>query len=204
MNETSPEPVDLPEDLIHLVKPELQPGERLLWAAAARPRPPFLGKRPWSASFVAMACLILSIGLFLGLIGPTRHLLLFAESFVNLVVVISAVVGLVAGIIAIAIWINRQSCRGRPSTNTYALTDRRAILWVPRQFLGAMEVHTVARGTVKAIHRLEYPDGSGDVKFDYPGEEYYGPGGLHGVADVRLVEDLARRTLIDPGPFAST
>ncbi len=31
-----PEPDDLPEELIHLVKPELQPGERLLWASAAR------------------------------------------------------------------------------------------------------------------------------------------------------------------------
>jgi hypothetical protein len=201
---SSPELEALPEELIQFVKPELQPGERLLWAGTARPRPAFTGRPPWSSTFVATSFLGLSLALFFAIFGPLRRIFLFAEGFVILVGLISALIGIVAGIIAVGSWIERRASRGHHTVNTYALTERRAILWIPQTDSGAIEVHSIARGTVKAVHRLEYPDGSGDVKFDYPGEEYLGPRGLDAVADVRLVEDLARRILIGPGPFQTT
>ena len=43
---SSPENWDLSEELFQFVKPELEPGERLLWAATEQARPPECGRAP--------------------------------------------------------------------------------------------------------------------------------------------------------------
>jgi hypothetical protein len=176
MDEWSPhEPDPLPEELIQLVKPELQPGERLLWAASAL------------AGF-----------------GPYRQQLLSIEPFLLSFGVIAMIVGLISGVVTIYASADRWWEHGQHVSNTYALTNRRAIIWIPQKGSKAVEVHSFARGSIKGIHRLEYPDGSGSVRFNYPTEDYYGPAtGFDSVADVRFVEDLTRRTLVDPETRAS-
>ena len=53
MDEWSPpEPDALPDELLHLVKPELQPGERLLWASRAGVGSTII-RRIWPSSWPA-------------------------------------------------------------------------------------------------------------------------------------------------------
>ena len=68
MDDRSPAELDdLPEDLLHLVKPELQPGERLLWASRAgvgSARNPGLAWPPKAAVVWFLGFLATSIGSF--------------------------------------------------------------------------------------------------------------------------------------------
>jgi hypothetical protein len=191
-----PEPVDLPEDLIHLVKPELQPGERLLWAsrAGAPSMEVWPSKVAWIWFFglasVAVSCLASMPAGANRLEGPGSGL---------------AVVGLFAGLIAFIMLIyfagnfsSKRSERSKLAGQFYALTDRRAVIWMPTGRSAAVSVHTYQRGTIKgeALHRVQYPDGSGDVLFQ--GSYFGNPSGFFGIADVRRVEELVRRFLVDP------
>jgi hypothetical protein len=68
---------------------------------------------------------------------------------------------------------------------------------------GAIVVQSVARDGVAGVLRIEYPDGSGDVRFRLKGIEIVdgvpvNPTVFRGIADVRRVEELARRTLFVP------
>ncbi len=198
-------PEALPEELLGLVKPELQPGERLLWAATALPRPPSVIRSPVRASIFTAISFSTSAGAFYLIFGPTRPKFLSVEGLLCGLGVIAFVSGLFSAFIVACAALDKWSPSGRLALNTYALTDRRAIIWVPQSSLNAVEVHAFARGSFKTIHRLEYPDGSGSVRFAYPTEEFpQGPTGFEGVSDVRRVEELARRTLIDPGPTRPT
>ena len=87
--------------------------------------------------------------------------------------------------------------RRKLAGQVYALTDRRAVIWVPAE-RSAVAVHTFQRGAIdgKALHRVQYPDGSGDVLFQ--GHYYAGVAGFLGIAEVRRVEELVRRFLVDP------
>jgi hypothetical protein len=199
-NQSLPEPDTLPEELIPLVKPELQPGERLLWAARARLRPVSAVNFPITSLLTAVTTVGLCCSSFYAIFGPPRLRFLSVEGLLIGVGIVSGIVGLISGIVAFDRWMSRS----RPNDylgNAYALTDRRAIIWIPLKGSTAVEVHTFSRGSIKAIHRLEYPDGSGNVKFDYPMEEFCSvPSGFEGVSQVRYVEDLTRRTLLGPDP----
>jgi hypothetical protein len=195
---SSPDVEALPEGLIEFVKPELQPGERLLWAAIQQPRPTRTGRPPWTSSYYAVVLIGLSLALFFVAFGPLRQHFLFAEGFIVLAGMVFAIVGIIAGLIAVGSWIERWAIGGRTYRKMYAVTDRRAVIWIPQSDSGAVEVHTMARGTIAMVNRLEYPDGSGDVNFLLvAGLSPSGPNRFEGVSEVRRVEDLARRTLID-------
>ena len=73
------------------------------------------------------------------------------------------------------------------------------MIWVPIGRSVAMKVHTFTRGSIKGqeLHRVQYPDGSGDLFFR---NEFLQPAGYLDVAEVRRVEDLVRRFLIDDIP----
>jgi len=196
-DELPPEAEALPEELLEHVKPELQPGESLLWAAEARPRPAPAQRFPYSAALVAASFGALSGGCFFAIFGRYRPVFLALEGLMTATGVISAIVGIVAGIIAVAIMIEHWSSGAPGGPRVYALTNRRAIIWVPRQDSTAVEIFTVSPGSLRSIHRVEYPDGSGDVRFDFPSEDHhFAIGGFDGVIDVRRVEELARETLL--------
>jgi hypothetical protein len=195
----------LPEDLADLVKPELQPGERLLWAAKAMDRPPPGTAEPHRVWIVTLVGFGIAGGSFYAIFGPPRPRFVSAEGLFIGTGLIATIVGLIAGIAATYSEAEWWGLHGRFARNTYALTDRRAIIWIPLPHSKAVEVHTFPRASIKTIYRLEYPDGYGSVRFGHPTDELHeGPHGFEGVADVRLVEDLVRRTLFDPGPHSST
>jgi hypothetical protein len=195
-----PEPGALPEELLQLVKPELQPGERLLWAATAIHETPVGTRSPYYPFYVmAVSFGVIAVSLFL-VFGPFRARFGSDEILLTEIVLIAIIAWLISCIVALFSSASRWAVHGRFATNYYALTDCRAIIWVPSS--GLVQIHSFTRGSIKTIYRIEYPDGSGSVRFHYPTEEGYQPPAFERVANVRFVEDLARRTLIDTGPSA--
>lgn len=200
---------EIDEGLLELVKPELEPDERLLWAARANPRSnrnlnPHQLAFLWAAAFGILSVVFLTD--FFGVFG-TR-----IQPVVELVASVGALSGVTAFVIIIinilAWFINRNE-PARWADQRYALTDRRAILWRRNPKSGGDEVFQLTPDKIRDIHRVEFPDGRGDVVFrligahlEYP-NSYQGvayPTSFQGVADVRLVEGMARRVLLRRHP----
>ena len=198
---------DLPDDLRARIKGELAPGERLLWAAKAVPRAWEKGTNYpamllFAGGFATLGALC--IGAFF---GPLAARLRGVEGLLF-------VAGLVAGFVAFCIlatifatiggqsW---QALKGRRDVaKAYALTDRRAIIWAPVVDSEAITVWSYPRRQAGQVHRVEFPDGSGDVGVDAPkgakGDVSWDSLKFEGVADVRRVEALVRATLIGHDP----
>jgi len=98
----------------------------------------------------------------------------------------------------ISAWNHRRTEIARTGGTLYALTDRRAIIWVPEDRRGTVAVHSFRPGQVGRVHRIERPDGSGDVIFALSRDVGYPftPEGFKGIAGVRRVEEQVRRTLV--------
>jgi hypothetical protein len=197
---------DLGDDLRSRIKSELDPGERLLWSGRPVTVPPRSNRGVVIAGLVAGVLLLLSVSSFALYArdprpDPTpRGEMPTLVGFGLFTFAGAAVITLILA----AVLNNRRSERVKKSGTLYALTDRRAIIWVPETGRGAVKVYTIPRGTIRGVHRLEYADGSGDVLFRAVGHEfqdlYLGPPGFEGIADVRRVEEQVRRTLVEPGP----
>lgn len=205
MDESSiPEYEPMPEDLSERIKPELSPGERLLWAAWERPAgageaPPFLYGSIWALGFLVLSALG-----FAGLFGYLGRRFAPIEVLCGTVGVLAGIIGFFIPVGMLGSWVTERGARSALKRKYYALTDRRAILWTPRAGSSAVEVRSFPRGTIAAVHRAEYPDGSGDVLFERTPTDRYQPAvGFEGIADVRRVEDLARRVLLAPDPQSS-
>lgn len=207
MDAQPPPPVEwiedeLPEDLRARIKAELAPGERLVWADRA-----IKAQTKQNTSLINLALWFLGglgiFGLFLayvtGLFGTPPKTGLDVP-FLGFVAVISALVGLGTGIALIATIVGRVQARRPSNRATYALTDRRAILWRPQEGSKAVEVFTFSSQSLLGLHRIEYPDGSGDVLFQEEKRYPWDSRGFMGIADVRRVESLARPILVDPDP----
>jgi hypothetical protein len=190
---------ELSDGLRARVKAELEPGERLLWAAR-----PFLRHEPLSGGFLAGVL----IAIVLSVAGGLSFVKFFQDPLQQLKGLLT--LGLMLGIGDVVLILGLVSSRlhkryerARMAGTLYALTDRRAIIWTPESSSGAFKVVTIPRGAVSGVHRVQYPDGSGDVLFKAKGsvfqydEEYWGPSGFLGVAEVRRVEEQVRRTLVD-------
>ena len=186
---------DLSDDLRGRVKSELEPGERLLWVSRAQ--------------FVApIGCLVSGVGV--GVVLAAVAIALFLVEVRSRASDGSPFVfGIVAGILTLLTflatlsnWNQRRKQAARIAGTLYALTDRRAIIWVPEwSRKGAIRVHSVGRGEVATVFRIECADGSGDVVFRLRSIEILDgfsaePPGFRGIPDVRRVEELVRRTLL--------
>ena len=190
---------DLPEELISFVKPELQPGERLLWASRAdraatpRRRGGHAVAGTWAVGLMAvgLACVVLSTRPD----PPIRQ----AEAALVTFGIVFGFVGSIIGFFTIASLASTARARRLRSRRIYALTDRRAILWTPVAGSDAVTVHVYPRGSIKPgqIERTQFPDGSGTLAL---GGGYSAHGNFEGIADVRRVEELVRRFLVAPDP----
>lgn len=186
---------DLPDDLRARIKAELAPGERLLWAAKGDPtrKPGVMG--PLIGGLVA--AVFLTVG-SVNLAAAFNILARPAGSGEGPIVLgsVLVIIGFLCGVGTVVGWFFRRSERRQVTGNLYVLTDQRAILWKPVAGTAAVEVHTIGPGAIKKIHRLELPDGSGDVIFAADDEESWEQPSLLGVREVRRVEELIRRTLL--------
>jgi hypothetical protein len=189
----------LADDLRARVKGELEPGERLLWAA--RSQPPFVR---FGFGFYAMSA-ISSILLVLGTSGIVRALGRgrFNDGSEMALGMVLVVVASLFGIGLIGNWYSRIKRRTRDASVCYAITDRRAVIWTPESKGNAIRISTFPRGEIRNLVRLQTPDGSGSLLFntrtsdstDGIPVDWYLYGFRH-VHEVRRVEQIVRNSLI--------
>jgi hypothetical protein len=184
----------LTDDVRAPFKGELEPGERLLWAA--RSDPPV---EPVPAGFyvcIAIALVCLAVGVSLVAPRGNRHVVNDGSMTGGLVFL---GIGCLFVIGLIATWHNRWSERRRLSKVRYAITDRRAIVWAPERRGDAIRVHTVPRGQVTNLVRIERPDGSWSLEFSGERDNIdfeWHPFGFKHIPEVRRVEHIIRNNLI--------
>ena len=188
---------DLPEDMRARVKGELEPGERLLWAGCSSP--PHV--RPSAGYFIAGAIALLL------LIGGVLIITLTIGDFRNHVGrdspmpvgIILCVASGVTGLGTIAHWINTSHERRRRIGAQYAVTDRRAIVWIPEPKSDAVRVIPLPKGQIDGVLRVERPDGSGTLELScsaYTGSLPWYPFGFQHIPEVRRVEQIVRNNLV--------
>ncbi|HEX8203891.1 MAG TPA: hypothetical protein VF590_25675 [Isosphaeraceae bacterium] len=194
---------DLPEDLRARIQSELVPGERLIWAARGLPRTEVEGVPIWGCALVAAGLFALSGASLAAYFGAWGGRLAGLGGWASSGV-LAGVLGALATMMAILGWALDRDSRRRSTRSVYALTDRRAISWTPAEFQPqAVAIHSLGRGRVGHIHRVEHPDGSGDVLFGPrpDGAEAVARLGFRAIPEARRVEELARTILIDPDPI---
>jgi hypothetical protein len=194
----------LPEDLDNRVRSELRPGERLVWTGQPLPRRFMRSAIP--VVLFGIFCTAFAVfwmagasGLFFGVGGggPGGFDAFFFICF-PLFGVPFVLIGL--GMLSSPFWMYRQAKR-----TCYALTDQRAIVWAAGWFRST-EVRSFAPSDLSRMSRRDYADGSGDLIFEeflYMTRDCDGDlqsqmteRGFLGIADVREVEELVRRTLL--------
>jgi len=203
---TGPDAIDgdLDGDLRGRVKSELEPGERLLWCGQPTRESPRSNTWFLVWGVIAALSLLAAVASFAAYSRDTRPDPAPRGDIPPLVgggLAAFVFSGVITLLLAVAVG-HRKSERVKKSGTLYALTDRRAIIWVPETSRGAVAVYTLVRGSVANVHRVEYPDGSGDVLLRVRGpqpfdSEPWGPAGFEGVAEVRRVEEQVRRTLVE-------
>jgi hypothetical protein len=189
----------LSDDIRACVKGELEPGERLLWAA--RSEPMFQGVGFAFYAFSALTIILLSLGLIGMSRGLNRQRVNDGNEMVAGMVFAGGASAVLLGLIGN--WRSKVKEHALASRSLYAITDRRAIIWAPEPKGNAVRIRTIPRGEVYNLVRLENPDGSGSVLFTSSKDDtthhidaqWYTFGFRH-VADVRRVELLVRNNLM--------
>jgi hypothetical protein len=187
----------LGEDLRARAKSELEPGERLLWAARSSPPPQSVGIGHVVAGGIALVLVVAGLAIIVLEINRSR-VPFNRESPLPLGIAIGAI-GAVIAIAVIGSWISSGQERRRRERFCYAITDRRAIAWVPEPNGDAVRIHSLPRGNLNDVIRIERPDGSGSLEF-VPRKDcnhYFGhTDWIKDVPDVRRVEQIVRNYLI--------
>ena len=183
-----------PEDLLGTVKPELHPGETLLWAGrpVQRLKDGYLPER----LLIAIWCSAVTVIVAIAAVGWRFASLERDESkfAVPFCVMAAASVILIFFLDRLR---KRRAAYFRELCTVFALTDQRAILWQQPSKSNAIEVITLPARSIGSVHRLEFPDGTGSAIFtgNLPHWEFRS---FYGVDNVRHVEALARDVLVDP------
>jgi hypothetical protein len=188
----------LTDDLRACVKGELEPGERLLWAARSEPLFQNVGFAFYA--FSALTIVLLSLGLIGMSRGLNRQRVNDGSEMVAGMVFTGGASAVFLGLIGK--WRSRVKEHDRASRALYAITDRRAIIWAPEAMGSAVRVRTIPRGEIYNLVRVEEPDGSGSVLFSNTKDEtreidvQWYPFGFRHVPEVRRVELLVRNNLM--------
>jgi hypothetical protein len=192
----------LSDDLRARVKRELEPGERLVWAAWSNPPVEPHGVGFYVVRMITLGFLVL--GLYL--IVPRRHVRHWDDGSGKVVGIGALLISGLAIMSMTANWNNRRKERRRQMGTCYAVTDRRAIVWAPELDGRAIRAQAMRRPLVKNLVRIERPDGSGHLGFsDEPvalAFGYYHQFAFAHIPDVRRVEQIVRNNLITSEPIA--
>jgi hypothetical protein len=191
---------NLPFELAARVESELQAGENLVWVG--QPRPDLYAK--------GAGCLVV-FGIFFTGFSVIWLLLTFGIGFLffefggggleftGIPLFVLGLLGLPLLVIGIGLMTSPIWRRQQARRICYVLTDRRAIAWEPR-LLRSVTVRSYNSAGLGTLTRDENPDGSGSLVF----HEYADSDGSmthrHGficIDNVRSVEELVRRTLLD-------
>jgi hypothetical protein len=196
----------LSPDVNARVQSELQPGERLVWAA--QPNPRAYARGSWAISifgvvFTAFAAFwILMAGGFAWFAGGVISNHASGPGAVFACFPLFGVPFLLIGVAMLLapVWMRRAARRA-----AYAITDRRALVWQARPFGSELTVRSFAPAELTQITRVERADGTGDLVFlEVFNHSTNSKGhrsttrtrfGFLGVDGVRDVEDLLRKTL---------
>jgi hypothetical protein len=179
------------------VKSELEPGERLLWAgqSASPPAPMGIAFFVWGA--IALLVFFLgTIALVAGLTRPRR-------SDDGNPTILGILLDTVSGIIIVSMIghrISKRIERVRQASVCYAVTDRRAISWIPEPNGGAVRVRSLHRGQIRDVVRVQRPDGSGTLEFSLSPEAHHSweKEEFKHIPEVRRAEQIVRYNLIAP------
>jgi hypothetical protein len=193
-----------PPDLVARVESELTPGEKLVWLG--QPRPSLYARASIFLVIFGVFWLTIVSGIFGAIFIGGGMAAAWAggqQGLAGLFALIPAcfsipfwAVGI--GMVTSPVWMRRYARRV-----CYAITDRRALIWEPRLF-GSIQVYSFAGAGLGAMSRVERRDGSGDLIFqEFRGTNSEGHStlqqrGFKAIDNVRQVEDLIRRTLLQP------
>ena len=195
---------DAPDDLRDRVKPELRPGERLLWAGRGKSRSVAPVVRPYSPGddvalmFLGWLGVLFGLGFLTaqaGLFGPLSEEIKSKNNFVFIGTLLVCG-GLSLAVAGVVVWRYRRSSGDPSASPFYALTDQRVISWSPHTRSEAVQVQSYERGQFIDVHRVELPDGSGDVICTRRAPEVWDQFTMQGVTEVRRVEELIRRFFV--------
>jgi hypothetical protein len=187
----------LREDLRARVKAELEPGERLLWVARSLPPDVATGMGYFIAFGIGLLLVACGVGVLSFSFG--RQSVPTSDSIVGGIVLM--LLGCATDVGTIWARVRAGVERIRQANTLYAVTDRRAISWVPEAKDDAVRVHSLGQGRIKDVSRVEKPDGTGTLEFtltpqtlEYPAhkEEF------KYIPEVRRVEQLVRNHLTSP------
>jgi hypothetical protein len=188
---------DLSDELRARVKSELEPGERLLWAARACPPPARVGMGYFVAGAAAFALLSFGVLAIANSLGDFRarvnHESALPWGIALCVFGCLTVIAMIAS--GISGWVEQH----RMSNACYAVTDRRAISWVPEPKTDAVRILCLRPGQIEGVVRVERPDGSGSLEMSYSKDSgpYHWPiYKFEHIAQVRRVEQIVRNNLM--------
>jgi hypothetical protein len=188
---------DVNDELRARIKGELEPGERVLWAGWSSPplAPPGLGS--YFVGAVSLVLLVFGAISCAHAVGRPRALP--DENSMALGIVL-CIVGILFSSGLIASFFVRRNARRRGAGVSYAVTDRRVIIWTPEPNSDGIRILTMSGAQIRNIVRVQRLDGSGDLELFSTGQEisyfyHSGPGFKH-IPEVRRVEQIIRNNLM--------
>jgi len=188
----------LADDLRARIKAEIEPGERLLWAARSSPPPVPLDAGTVFSVVAVVLLLAAVVGIFILRADAFGYLRLPLKDglFAGL---LASLVGCALAIGKIYAWIKSRAEQRRRANVCYAVTDRRAVFLIPEPKTDAVRVIVLPRGEIADLVRVEHPDGFGTLELSTPsfaGRLPWYPLGFQNIPKVRRVEQIVRTNLM--------
>jgi len=185
----------LSDELRARVKAEIEPGERLLWAARSSPTPVPLDAGLVLSPVTAVVLLAAAVGTYANSVGYLGHPI----KDVLFLCIMTSLGGCILAIATTLGWIKSRAERRRKANVCYAVTDRRAIFLIPEPKTDAVRVVVLPRGEIADVVRVERPDGFGTLELSTPSFHHrlpWYPLGFQNIPEVRRVEQIIRTNLM--------